>query len=418
MKIKRDLFDKILPWLGDKKILIIKGARQTGKTTLLRCLEGHLIELQKKVVYYSADQELTNPVFSDPRYLLRFLHEQFDISRHNPAFLLLDEFQYIKSPGLFLKVLFDLCADYLQIIVTGSSALEISKEREFLTGRKIELTLDRFSFIESLAAHSAYKYNFKWKIADSFDELIEFYRIYKRDLEINCLDYMNWGGYPEVSITGNTLKKEAIFKEIISTYTQKDVSDFLRVENISGFNRLVALLASQTGNLVNKNEIANTLGLNYRTLNSYLDILRYTFMYSFLPPYYSNIRKELTKMPKVYAEDSGIIRYATGVSVSEYSMIPGSLAENFVFLVLKGLEDIFFYRTKSGGEIDFLIKKAGNFILVEVKFSKKPSVPRMMENFDRSYPVSYKIIVTMDKISHENDTYFIPLPVLPFVDLS
>lgn len=414
--VERDIFGKIVPWLGEKKILVVKGARQTGKTTLLRQIEEYLIKQGKRVIYFSVDQELTNPVLSDPRYLLRFLKDQEDVSANNPAFILLDEFQYIKTPGLFLKVLFDLSSDYLQVIATGSSALEISKEKEFLTGRKIEFIMERFSFIEFLRASSSHKYNYQWKVGDSFADLSEFYQVYRKDLEQHCLEYINWGGYPEISLTRNNMKKETILKEIISTYTQKDVSDFLKVENISGFNKLVVVLAMQIGDLINKNEIANTLGINYRTLNSYLDILRHTFIYSFLPPYYSNIRKELAKMPKVYADDLGIIRFATGATTSEYSMIPGNLAENFVFLHLKNFGNIYFYRTHSGGEIDFLIKESADFIPVEVKFRKKPQLPRMMKNFSRTYPVLHQIVLTRDMIAQEKSTYFIPIPVLPFID--
>ena len=95
--VERDIFGKIVPWLDEKKILVVKGARQTGKTTFLRQIEEYLIKQGKRVIYFSVDQELTNPVLSDPRYLLRFLKDQEDVSANNPAFILLDEFQYISA---------------------------------------------------------------------------------------------------------------------------------------------------------------------------------------------------------------------------------------------------------------------------------------------------------------------------------
>ncbi|MBF0450156.1 MAG: ATP-binding protein [Candidatus Magnetomorum sp.] len=415
--VKREILEELIPWLGEKKCLIIKGARQTGKTTLLNLLKKNMTDQGKKVIYFSIDQEIDNPIFKNPRFLLRFLKEQENIDENQFCYLMLDEFQYIQSPGMYLKVLFDLSSDYIQVIATGSSALEISQEKEFLTGRKIEFILDRFSFREYLNCRSSYNYSYQWKIGEPIDDLKAFYQIYREDLEHHFLAYLNWGGYPEISLMTSIKKKEIILKELLSTYIQKDVSDFLKISNISGFNKLVIYLGTQTGNLVNVNELANTLGLDNRTIYSYLDILKHTFIFEFVSPFFTNKRKELSKMPKVFANDMSIVHYATKAFYSEYRMIPGNLIENFVFIHLKKNDTLNFYRTNSGAEIDFLIQQHQFIIPIEVKFRKKVSTPVIFKNFSKNYSISHSIILSQDTIKQEQNVYFIPVPLLAFINI-
>ena len=418
--VKRILFDEIKEWLLEDKIIIIKGTRRAGKTTLLSQIRDYLSEYGEKVIYISVDQELTNPIFSEPKYFVRYLKEQYGVDEEKRTYILLDEFQYIKEAGLFLKVVYDIAHKYLTIIATGSSSLEISKNREFLTGRKVEFILNRFSFVEFLWGTSEYKYDYSWNSSRDIKDLKEFYALYKKDLERRFLDYINWGGYPEVCLQGNFKKKETLLKEIIRTYIQKDIVDFLKVGNISAFNNLISLLSHQVGNLLNKVEVCNTLGIHFKTLENYLDILKGTFIFSFLKPFYTNIRKELSKMPKIYAEDMGVIRYSTGRSFTDFKIVEGNVIENFVYNHLSlsfSEENIHFYRTISKSEIDFIIKDKDRLIPMEVKFQKNANVPVSVRNFDKNYAdrISYNIVVTLDKLDFQSNTYFIPVLLLPFV---
>ena len=280
---------------------------------------------------------------------------------------MLDEFQHIKNAGLFLKNIFDKEKKRMQLIVSGSSSLEITKNSEFLTGRKIDFFMQTLSFKEFLSAKSVNKYNYLWNFNSDTKELANFYKIYKQDLEINFLDYINWGGYPEVTTVKNSEKRKAILNDVVKTYLKKDVAGFLRVKNISGYNNLILLLSGQIGNLVNKNELSNTLKLNGRTVENYLDILEGTFIFQRIFPFFSNLRKTLTKTPKIYCRDFGVIRSTTGQSeISDYNLISGEMAENFVFGELNKVflsENVFFYRTVSGAEIDFIVKKDFLYLL-------------------------------------------------------
>ena len=418
--VKRILFNEIKEWLSEDKIIIIKGARRTGKTTLLSQIKDYLTDGGQRTIYISVDQELGNPIFSDPKYFIRYLKDQYGVDEQGKTYILLDEFQYVKDAGLFLKVVYDMAHQYLTIIATGSSSLEISKNREFLTGRKVEFILNRFSFVESLRGISEYKYDYSWRLSRDIEDLSEFYALYQDDLKIHFLDYVNWGGYPEVCLQENLKKREILLKEIIRTYIQKDIVDFLNVGNISAFNNLISVLSHQVGNLLNKMEVRNTLGIHFKTLENYLDILKGTFIFSFLKPFYTNIRKELSKMPKIYAEDMGIIRHCTGRSFTDFKIIEGSVVENFVYnhLFLTFSEDnIYFYRTISKSEIDFIVKDKDRLVPIEVKFQKNANIPVSIRNFNKNYAdkIDYNIMVTLDKLDFQSNTYFIPVVLLPFV---
>jgi len=421
MLVKRVLFDEIKDWLEEDKIILIKGARRTGKTTLLGEIKDYLQTAGSKVIYFSIDQEIDNPIFSSPKYFLRFLKNQYGLNDTKRSYVLLDECQYLKETGLFLKVLYDIAHHYLTFIVTGSSSLELSGNKEFLTGRKIEFVLNRFSFVEYLRGVSEYKYDNVFSLSN-FEEVKEFYEIYKKDLEFHFLKFINWGGYPEVCLLDNEKKKELILREIIRTYTQKDVSDFFKIGNVSAFNHLITLLSHQIGNLLNKTEICNTLNLHFKTLESYLAILQGTFIFSFVRPFYANIRKELSKMPKVYAEDLGIVRHYTGKNFTYYDLIEGNVIENFIYnhLAQQFLpEEIHFYRTISKSEVDFIVEKGDSLIPIEVKFRKRANVPVALHNFKKKYgsKVDFNIIITQAKLDFLGDTYFIPPLIFPFVKL-
>lgn len=418
--VTRTIFQQILPWLGEKKVIIIKGGRQTGKTTLLRQIQAHLEKNGKKCVYLAVDQELDNPIFSEPRLFIKFLQDQYNLGQ-NFLHIFLDECQYLKKTGLFLKNIFDSHQKHLQLIVSGSSSLEITKRSaEFLTGRKIDFQLRQFSFKEFLSSKSARTYAQVFSFKD-FSKLRDFYQIYKKDLEQYFLEFINWGGYPEVAITADQNKKSAILKEIVRTYLEKDVALFFRIENISGFNNLTKILASQVGNLLNREELTATLALNKETIKKYLDLLEGTFVFSLVKPFFTNRRKELTKMPKVFAEDLGTIRAVLNTPLLiDYSLISGSLVENFVFNELAKnnfQSELFFYRTVAKSEIDFILKREG-LLPIEVKFRKNiQKIPLAVRNFIDSYPreVEMSLVLTQDDLKKENGVLFLPVVLLPFI---
>ena len=414
--INREILEKIRPWLGKEKILIIKGARQVGKTYLLKEIKRNLEASGKKVAYLFADDIDNKPMLKSLATLELYLEQYFNFPS-DFIYLMIDEFQVLDEAGLLLKNIFDKYKDKIQLIVSGSSALEINKNLEYLTGRAIHFNVDRVNFKEYFDFNEGI--NTKRYELDSFEELEVFFQTFKPKLELSLNGYLSYGGYPEVLTTQGVAEKEEVLKSIIKTYIDKDIINQLNVENVTGFNNLIKILAGQIGQLVNSHELSNTSNVSINTLKKYLEILVGTYIIDLVTPYFKNIRSEISKMPKIYVLDIGIRNYllrSFNIGAGEQ----GGVMENFVYntlLTQYAKEYIHFYRTNGGAEIDFVIEDRDNKLtLCEVKYRSKVSVPVIMKNFDERYEnVGRKLIITKDVLKKDSEGYFVPVTLLPFV---
>lgn len=419
--IKRKDLENIKSWIWKSKILILKWARQVGKTTIMKEIENYIKDVLKesRVVFLQADKIDNSNLFSSPENLINYLKIQHNFP-NNYVYLFIDEFQFIKEAGLFLKNIFDEYKDNLQIIVSGSSSLEISKNSEFLTWRAINFYIDRISF----ANYFNYKENIespqKFEL-DNIEWMKVFYEIYKNKLEFHLLSYLNYWWYPEVLASTDNNDKKSIISQIIETYMQKDIIDFLKIENITAFNNLIKLLCSNIWNLININEISSTLNISMQTVNKYLDILEWTFVFSRVLPFFKNTRKEISKMPKIFVEDIGIKNF----SLREFDSMGKKIdlwreVENFVYNELRKKLDknqIYYYRTVSKAEIDFVIEKSyEKYDIIEVKYRNKVNLPIVVKNFGENYNVLKKIIITKDILTYENEIKYIPACLFPFMN--
>ena len=174
-------------------------------------------------------------------------------------FLIIDEIQYMDDPTKFLKIMHDHYPN-IKPIVSGSSTFEIKKKfKESLVGRTINFELYPLSFEEYLIfKNKNYKLN-KENTKTINDELVEL-----------AEDYIRFGGYPKIVLEPSEEKKHAYLGQIISTYVRKDIRDIGNIRNVSAFNKLLELLAAQSGNLLNVLEISNTLKINRETVLEYL----------------------------------------------------------------------------------------------------------------------------------------------------
>lgn len=416
--IKREIFKTIKNWLGKEKILIIKGARQVGKTFILQEIKKDLEEEGKKVVYLLADDIDNVDILKSASNLEMYLNEYHNF-KDNYLYLMIDEFQVLPEAGVFLKNIFDKYKGRLQLIVSGSSALEINKNSEYLTGRAIHFNVSRINFKEYFdfkEGINTKKYSFL-----DFKELEVFYDTFKSRLEMSLENYLKYGSYPEVLTTDGAKEKEEVLKSIIKTYLEKDIINQLNIDNVTGFNNLIKILSSQIGQMVNNHELVNTTNLSINTLKKYLEILEGTYIIDLVSPYFKNIRSEISKMPKVFVLDIGIRNYLLrSYSFSADNM--GKLVENFVYTTLKSKyakEYIHFYRTNTGSEIDFVLEdKEDKLSICEVKYRNKVDLPVVMRNFSKKYDnVNRKLIITKDLLKQEDDVYYIPACVLPFINL-
>jgi len=421
--IEREILSQVLHWVGKEKILILKGARQVGKTTLLQQI---IAEIKRKepaasTVYLRADDAGNFQYLQSTATLEEYLKRNHGFPS-GFVYVFIDEFQTIPNAGLFLKNIFDAHKGKLQLIVSGSSSLEITKNTEFLTGRSIDFDISRISFREYFNYEN--QSGIDAMPLSHFDEIELFYKTYSDSIDLRFKEYLAFGGYPEVITTVEHRDKKVILESIIKTYIEKDIAGFLNIENITGFNNLTKILADQVGSLVNLSEISTTTTLSRNTAEKYLGVLVGTYVFNLVTPFYRNIRSELTKMPKVYALDIGICNYFTRSFDADHRL-NGHLIENFVYLELLHQfkkDRIHFYRTIGGAEIDFAIEGAGgSVILGEVKYRPKASIPVAMKNFIARYPdvVSKKIIFTKNTLKKDSDgTVFLPVDLVPFVDIA
>ena len=400
--LKRSVFDNILNWLDDDEILILTGARQVGKSTLMYMLIQHLLEQRKiasnNIFYFNLDERSTQSFFQNTALLIDFLNLKTEKTK---KYLFIDEFQKIADAGDFLKAIYDLQLP-LKIIVSGSSSLEISKSKETLTGRKQVFFIYPFSFEEFVQFKNPELQN------------IKSFAIKQGGLKQFFIEYVAYGGYPRVLLENDITKKEMKLKEVYNSYIEKDIINLLKIDNVEKFNKLVYLLSNQVGNLVNKNEISNTLALNMVTTERYLNLLSGTYVFHYLSPYFNNPRKEISKMPKVFINDLGLKNIIDTKSL--FFRDDGAIIENFVYNELKRIlgANLYYWRTHGKAEVDFIYNTGKTTIPIEVKYTaRKPAFTGGLLSFYKKYQPRKILIVTKDFIGidrYENaDVEYVPV---------
>jgi predicted AAA+ superfamily ATPase len=424
MQIHRKLLNDMLPWLGTSQILGIKGTRRVGKTVLLHDLETTLKKQGENTVFLSVEQKRHLPIFSNPKLFIRFLKEQHEFGSGKKLYIFLDEFQYIPKAVSFLKEVHELWSDQLQLIIAASTSFNITKGIDKLDIIRKIFYLHRLSFFEYINIKSEFSYTQKFSLSDE-KGLKEFYQLYRHDLEDSISEYIHWGGYPEVISEKDNKKKNEILGDIIHQHIEKDISSFLRVENVKAYIQLMEILSHETGQLLNHQDLSTRLGIHKKTLSKYLDIIAGTFTFSFIPPYFTDTKKELAKMNKVYAQDMGIMSYFSQQQTHTMLLSTANTAyiKNFIFAELRRhhhTNNLYFYRTIAKAEIDFVLCKEKELIPIKIKFGKKKQkVPVVMKNFIKKYENTTHtgIIITQNELRFEKNCLFIPYTLFPFLDI-
>ncbi len=382
--MKRTKYDLIKAHVACKEFTILVGARQVGKSTLLKQiaeelrLEGQLtifLNLERKNILEALDE--------NPENVFRFIPDE-----SKKAYVLIDEVQYLKDPSNFLKLLYDEHADKLKIVATGSSAFYIDRNfKDSLAGRKKIFELNTLDFDEFL--------HFKGR-DDLRDELIllraksEYVSVHTEILNVLFEEYLVYGGYPAVVLETQLQDKIDKLEEIKYAYIKRDISDS-GVQDETRFYRLMLLMASQAGNLVNVNELANTLSMAATTVENYLYIMQKCFHVRMVKPFYQNLRKELVKMPKVYFYDLGL-RHSLLNNFNSLALRPdkGQIVENYVFRRLVQVnppDQVKYWRTADGNEVDFVVEtELDKGLAYEVKYAEQEFRDSKYKKFKEVYP--------------------------------
>jgi len=367
-----------------KQALILLGARQVGKTTLLK-------RLFPDAQYYLLDNA---PV--------RNILESYDINTYrqlitpNVKTVILDEIHLLSDPGRAIKIIYDQLSE-IRLVITGSSSLSIkNKTTESLAGRKIDYHLFPLTFSEYLY-QMGIEASLNANISDHILGSQNSKHVYPFDLKTIIDNVLIYGLYPNLI---NNPSDQKYLTNLSDSVVFKDLLELKLLENRSAALSLLTLLAYQIGNLINYAEIGRRLHMDSRTVKKYVDIFEQSYLVFRLYPFSTNQRDEIGKTPKIYFHDLGL----RNALIGDFSAISlrtdrGALFENFItseFLKLNSYFDLGFklnyWRLKQGSEIDLVLTKSNDLIGVEVKYTDK----KINSAFRNRYPQAKVKLVTID----------------------
>ncbi|MFH1636802.1 MAG: ATP-binding protein [Candidatus Woesearchaeota archaeon] len=361
---------EVRKYLKTKEILAVVGARQSGKTTLLK----HIFKGLKNAVFLDFEDRETLELFNEDIKSFIGLY----VKGYN--YLFIDEFQYAQEGGKNLKYIYD--NHKTKIIISGSSVSGLSIQSiKYLVGRIFVFNLYPFSFGEYLSYKEPELYNNVYTKRKLSKPVIQ-----------KILPYFNefciFGGYPRVILTPDMEEKKIVLRNIYNTYFLKEIKEILNLPDDHKLSKLINALALQIGNLMNYNELSDLSGFKYKELLNYINILEKTFICIKSQPFYKNKRTELIKSPKIFFLDNGF----RNTIIKNFQPLKnrqdkGSLYENFIASeILKKSLDVKYWRTKSKAEVDFIIEKNGGIIPVEIKSGlKKTKLTKSFQSFIEKY---------------------------------
>ena len=362
-------FYQLDQYLEPNKVLVIYGSRQVGKTTLLK---NFLASIDLKYKLDSGDNIRVQQILSSQEFSKIIEYAS------GYELIAIDEAQRIPNIGAGLKILVDQIPD-IKVIATGSSSFELSGQiGEPLTGRKRTLILYPLSQLE----------------------LAEIYNLY--ELKEKLSEFLVFGAYPTILTAQTKIDKISLLEEIVNSYLLKDILELEKIKASKILLDLLRLIAFQVGNEVSLTELGKSLGLDYKTVARYLDLLEKSFVLFNLRGFSRNLRKEITKKSKYYFYDNGI----RNAIISNFNDLEkrddlGKLWENFMVSeclktqqYLNIFANNYFWRTWDQKEIDWIEERQGKLFGFEFKFSSdKTKIPK---EFLKVYPNAEIAIITRE----------------------
>ncbi|MEK6856971.1 MAG: AAA family ATPase, partial [Nanoarchaeota archaeon] len=271
MYIERDIEGNVKKWLDNREILIVRGPRQSGKTTLLKKLKEHLQKngiAETNINYLTFEDDLARMKFEDdPK---NFIQSRL---REGKTFFLFDEVQYVNDAGKKLKLIFDIYEN-IKIIVTGSSSFDLTTLGKYLVGRAIFFDLLPFSFSEFLQSkgenyrreYERVRYKFGVNVLPEKQPFLEEFNTFLHE-------YLTYGAYPSIVLEKDTEKKKELLKNFFITYIEKDVVVRYGMKYREKVVLVLKALSASLGNILNYGTLTNITGLNYVELKEILSIL-------------------------------------------------------------------------------------------------------------------------------------------------
>lgn len=342
-------------------VISVTGPRQSGKSTLLKYLFPNVPKYSLKDVNVREFAE------HDP---VAFLHQ-------HPGGMFIDEVQKVPQLLEYIQGIVDDNPD-CQFLLTGSSNFELLHSlSESLPGRAGVYELLPMTYHESESTMG----------------------------EMSLNEFLYSGLYPAICAKKN--KARLFYPSYVKTYLERDVRDLLKIKDQMQFMKFMKLCAARVGSVFNASEIAGQLGVDGKTVTSWLSVLQASYLVTLLPPYYENISKRLVKSPKLYFNDPGLACFLLDIESPrqlERDKMRGAIFENYVVMEVikhrynRGLLDgVYFYRDSNQNEVDILLKEEGEITAIEVKSSMtyhssfEDSISKLAEWIKT--PISNKLIV-------------------------
>lgn len=366
---KRQLQQKLLETIDRGKAVILIGARQVGKTTLLKQLVSDMDA--SSVLWLNCDMQETRSLLSTTNL------QNLKMLIGNAKLVVIDEAQRVPEIGMTLKIIVDNMPD-VRLLVTGSSAFELrNRLNESLTGRKQTQYLYPISTAEL--------YDSEGMIAT-------------RELLPQRLIY---GSYPAIMLSDKPADE---LMELAESYLYKDILELEGIRRASVLEKLLTALALQIGSEVSYNEISKTVGVDSKTVEKYIDLLEKCYVVFRLNSFSRNLRTELTKGKKIYFYDNGI----RNAILKQFAPLDlrqdaGALWENFFISerIKQNHYDgryvnSYFWRTTDKQEIDYVEEENGLMHLYELKWNPARSKAKLPKTFVECYNPATSTIVTPD----------------------
>jgi uncharacterized protein len=366
--IHRTIEKVIIESVEDFPVVILTGARQTGKSTLLK----HLFPDYK---YITLDYPNIRKIAkTDPEM---FLDNYGDI-------IIIDEIQY--APELL---------EYIKIRVDEDRS---KNGKYILTGSQY------FPLMAGVAESLAGRASIHSLLGFSSQEL----EIHPKELSVRrTFELILKGFYPDPAV--HNVQIASFYASYLQTYLERDIRNLLAVQSLSLFNSFLELLAARVGSVLNLNEIAGSCGISFTTAKKWLSLLESTQIVYLLRPFSKNITKRVIKSPKLYFYDTGLLAYILRYQSSEtlqYGPLGGNLFENFIVIELLKKKinhqvnvEMYYYRDSNKNEVDIVIEANGAYQLIEVKMAKtiKEKFTKTLKKVADTIPNSKPYLVSFDQ---------------------
>ncbi len=376
MYYNRKIVKDIKKYMDSDLILLIIWWRQVGKTTILKEIKNNISKKEDSYFLNLENFDIKKQLDIHPENIFKITWA----SKNKKHIIFIDEIQYLENPTNFLKYIYDEYKWIIKLIVTWSSAFYIDKKfKDSLIWRKKIFNMYWLDFIEYLW--------FQWRddLAKIFDTNKKIPLLFKKDIEILWLEYITYWWYPQIVLLKLKEQKIDRLNDYCNDYIKKDIYESKIQDEIKFFN-LIKILASQTWNLLNINELANSLDSSQPTIEKFIYILQKTFHISLIKPFFNNLRKELSKMPKIYFNDlwirNSFLRNFENIHerIDKWQYLENIIFREFLFK--HQLDYIKFRRTQSKNEVDFIIEDKNAY---EIKFDKKNLQENKYKIFKEQY---------------------------------